>query len=190
VFCVDLGERPRQSCEGARLSRLEQWNLPMQLDSLSAFELDYHVQRLLASYVLCIDDDRLEEWPDYFTERCHYRIIARENAERGLTLPTMFCDSRGMLTDRVVSLRKANIFERHGYRHIVSATLVGEVRDNAVVTRSNYVVYRTRTNGVSELYSAGTYADRIVYDEAALRFSEKIVTYDTNRIDSLLATPL
>lgn len=94
-----------------------------------------------------------------------------------------------MLTDRVVSLRKANIFERHGYRHLISATLVSGPTDGAVQARSNYAVYRTRTNGVTELYNAGTYDDRIVSDGSQLRFAEKIVTYDTNRIDSLLVTP-
>jgi anthranilate 1,2-dioxygenase small subunit len=162
----------------------------MQLETFSEIELDYHVARLLAAYAHCIDDDRLEQWPEYFTERCVYRIIARENVERGLPLPTFFCDSRGMLIDRVVSLRKANIFERHGYRHLISATLVNGPSDGAVHARSNYAVYRTRTNGVTELYSAGTYDDRIVSDGGQLRFAEKIVTYDTNRIDSLLVTPL
>ena len=36
-----------------------------------------------AAYAHCIDDDQLEQWPDYFTEVCEYRIIPRENVDLG-----------------------------------------------------------------------------------------------------------
>lgn len=162
----------------------------MQLNSLPESELFYRIQRLLAGYCQCIDDDRLEEWPQFFTERCSYRIVAQENAARGLPLAAMSCDSRGMLHDRVVSLRKANIYEVHTYRHLVSATVITEVTADYARARSHYAVFRTRTNGVSEVYSVGSYDDRIVAEGGSLLFAEKLVTFDTNRIDSLLATPL
>jgi anthranilate 1,2-dioxygenase small subunit len=107
-----------------------------------------------------------------------------------MPLAAIFCDSKEMLTDRIVSLRRANVYEQHRYRHIVSSTIVNDVSDAAIIARSNYVVYRTRTNGVTEIYSAGTYDDRIVIARDRLLFREKIVTYDTDRIDTLLVTPL
>ncbi len=162
----------------------------MNLLELSAPERQYAVEQLLARYVQCIDDDRLEEWPTFFVEQCDYRIVAQENAERGLPLAALSCDSRGMLIDRVVSLRHANIYERHRYRHVVSSTLLGAVSADSVQARSHYAVFRTRTNGVSEVYSVGTYDDDIVSVDGALLFRRKCVTFDTNRIDSLLVTPL
>ena len=162
----------------------------MQLSALSALELQYRVEQLLARYVQCIDDDRLEAWPQFFVEDCVYRIVSRENTERNLPVAAMFCDSRAMLVDRVVSLRHANIYERHRYRHIVSSVLVEPVSDEVVQARSHYVVYRTRTNGVTESYNVGTYDDEIVEVEGELRFRSKIVTFDTHRIDSLLVTPI
>ena len=54
----------------------------------------------------------------------------------------------------------------------------------------HYVVYRTRGNGVTELYSAGVYQDRIVSVNNELKFAEKLVIYDTDRVDTLLVTPL
>jgi anthranilate 1,2-dioxygenase small subunit len=162
----------------------------MNLNALSPVELTFHVERLLARYVHCIDDDRLEEWPEFFVEDCLYRIVSRENVERGLPIAVMHCDSKGMLIDRVTSLRHANVYERQCYRHIVSSVVVDGPSDNGVTARSNYVVYRTRTNGVTKVYSTGVYVDRIVADGDDLRFQEKIVTFDTHRIDSLLALPL
>jgi anthranilate 1,2-dioxygenase small subunit len=126
----------------------------------------------------------------FFVDDCDYRIVSRENAERQLPLATLSCDSRGMLLDRIVSLRHANIYERHRYRHLVSSTVLGAVSAASVEARSHYAVFRTRTNGVSEVYSVGTYDDEVVVDDGMLRFRRKLVIFDTYRIDSLLVTPL
>src|SRR5258706_3106734 len=32
------------------------------------------VQELIAAYVDCIDDDRLQDWPDFFAEQCRVVI--------------------------------------------------------------------------------------------------------------------
>lgn len=69
------------------------------------------VERLLARYVASIDEDRLEEWPSYFTATCRYQIISRENRDKGLPIGVFFADSRGMLQDRVSALREANVYE-------------------------------------------------------------------------------
>ncbi len=36
------------------------------------------VHELIAAYAECIDEDRLEEWPDLFVEDCRYLIISRD----------------------------------------------------------------------------------------------------------------
>jgi anthranilate 1,2-dioxygenase small subunit len=162
----------------------------MNLLDLSPLELQFAVEQLLARYVQCIDDDSLEAWPDFFADPCDYRIVSRDNVERSLPLAMFSCDSHGMLVDRVVSLRQANIYERHRYRHVVSSTVLDAVTAASVQARSHYAVFRTRTNGVSEVYSVGTYDDDIVSDAGRLLFRRKRVTFDTNRVDSLLVTPL
>jgi anthranilate 1,2-dioxygenase small subunit len=162
----------------------------LNLKSLTDVELQYRVERLLANYVQCIDEDRLEAWPDFFVDDCLYQVIAKENADRKMPVAAIFCDSKGMLADRIVSLRHANVYEQHHYRHIVSSIVVAEVSEGAIGVLSNYVVYRTRTNGMSEVYNTGMYRDKIVSVDGQLLFKEKIVTFDTNRIDSLMVTPL
>jgi anthranilate 1,2-dioxygenase small subunit len=151
----------------------------------------YHqISVLLSRYVHTIDGDELEAWPDLFTEQCVYRVISRENHARGLPVAAMYCDSRAMLIDRVVSLRHANIYEQQSYRHVVSALLVDDNEDGSYSARSNYVVYRTRTNGVTEVYNTGVYEDRIVTDNEGWRFAEKHVIFDTGRIDTLMVIPI
>lgn len=162
----------------------------MNLSRLNEIELQFRVERLLAAYAHCIDDDHLEQWPSYFVDKCLYKIIARENVDRGLPLATMFCDSKAMLADRITSLRHANIYEAHHYRHVLSSILITDTNHDTVVVKSNYAIIRTRSNGESTLYSTGQYQDVIVVEEELFKFKEKIVIYDTSRIDSALVIPI
>jgi anthranilate 1,2-dioxygenase small subunit len=153
-------------------------------------DLHYQVSKLLTDYVECIDDDRLEDWPDLFVEDCLYQVIARENADRGLPTSAMYCDSRGMLRDRVVALRHANIYAKHYSRHLLSNVNVKGVQDGEVVVQSNYVVLQTLVEGDTKVFNAGKYLDRIVATPDGLRFKRKVVVFDTYRIPNLLVTPL
>lgn len=164
--------------------------LTLDMAALTPVELHYHVNKLLSQYVECIDDDRLEEWPDFFVEDCLYQVVSRENADRGLPTAAMYCDSRGMLADRVVALRHANIYARHYYRHILSNVDVKGVQDGAIVVHSNYLVLQTLVEGDTKVFSAGKYLDRIVSTADGLRFARRVVVFDTYRIPNLLVTPL
>lgn len=62
-----------------------------------AGDLRREVEDLVARHAELIDEDRLEEWPELFTQECVYKIIARENVDRGLPIAAIFCDSRKML---------------------------------------------------------------------------------------------
>lgn len=161
---------------------------------MDVWELRFAVEELLHAYVHCIDADRLEDWPEFFTDPCLYRVIPRENADQGLPIAVMYCDSKGMLQDRVVAHRQANIYAPHCYRHVVSAITVTSQNGNVVKAQSNYVVYRTMLDpveyGSSELFSVGAYHDTIVLENGVARFQEKTVLVDTARILSLLVTPL
>lgn len=155
-----------------------------------SIETQLAVERLLARYVASIDENRLEEWPDFFVERCRYQIISSENYEKKLPIGVFFADSRGMLRDRVSALREANVYEPQRYRHLVSSTLILSERDGVITAQSNYMVVRTMHDGTLTLFSAGRYLDRITLRGEAPLFEEKLVIFDNKRIDTLLALPL
>jgi anthranilate 1,2-dioxygenase small subunit len=161
---------------------------------MDARALRFAVEELLAAYVRCIDNDRLEEWPDFFTDPCLYQIMPRENAEQSWPIAVVYCDSRGMLRDRVVAHRKANIYAPHAYRHMLSAISATQQDDGTVTASVNYVVYRTMLDSVNyghtEVFSVGEYHDVIVFDNGTAKFQEKTVVVDTARVLSLLVTPL
>jgi anthranilate 1,2-dioxygenase small subunit len=71
-------------------------------------QLWFEISRLQDRYVSTLDNDRLEEWPDLFTDDYLYEIVPRENDASGLPIGLIHCDNKRMLHDRVTSLRQAN----------------------------------------------------------------------------------
>ena len=94
-------------------------------------------------YVSALDTNRLEDWPGFFVEDCRYEIIPKENFDAGFPAPIVYCRNAGMLRDRVLSLRHANIFEDHAYRHATSGLVITSVEDDVVRTQSSYIVVIT-----------------------------------------------
>jgi anthranilate 1,2-dioxygenase small subunit len=150
----------------------------------------FELHRLQERYVALLDSDRLEEWPDLFTEDGCYEIVPKENADIGLPIGLIHCDNKRMLRDRVTSLRHANIYEAHSYRHMTSGLLITPQDDGSAKMESSYVVVQTRTSGESAIYQAGRYLDHVVRTPDGWRYQEKRVVYDTSRVQTLLATPI
>jgi 3-phenylpropionate/cinnamic acid dioxygenase small subunit len=154
-------------------------------------ELQLKVQDLNARYGAAIDDDKLEAWPDFFTEDGRYRVTTAENFARGLPLGMIYATSRAMLRDRVHSLRDANVYEAQRYRHVISPPLIEAGAGGAVGAQSSFMVARIMHTGETTLFATGRYLDRVVVDGAGVaRFAEKVVVLDSRLIDTLLAIPL
>jgi anthranilate 1,2-dioxygenase small subunit len=148
------------------------------------------IARLQMEYVNAIDNNELERWPRFFTEQCLYQIIPRADHEQGRPIGIWFCDNRGMLEDRVSSIREVNVFEPHVYRHVIGPTQVTGVSDGAYRAQTSYIVVRTMHDGEMLLFSAGRYVDEIVMEGAAARFRKRVVVPDSWRFDTLVVIPL
>ena len=150
----------------------------------------FAVEQLNKAYVRCLDDDRLEEWPDFFLDDGRYLIQSRENYQAGLYGYVLYFENKAMMRDRVTSLRVANYYNLHTDRHLVTnVDILGET-DGIFEARANYALIQTDAEGRSELFSAGEYRDRIVFADRVPRFSERHVLLDTANIKGLLAVPL
>ncbi len=148
------------------------------------------VYELIGAYAECIDEDRLEEWPDLFVEECRYLITSRPSHEAGLRHGIIYAASRGMLADRVLALRKANIFEPHRYRHVVGPTRIGRIEGGVAEARSHFIAARIMHDGQTQLFATGRYLDRIDVSREPYRFVERLVILDSQKIDTLLVIPL
>lgn len=147
------------------------------------------IEDLIADCAHAIDDDELERWPDFFTEDAVYQIISRENFDAGLPMGVMICEGRGMMADRVMALRTANIYEPHTYCHILGRTRIAADGDS-FAARTNIQVVRTMQDGGMAIYATGKYIDRIVLEDGAPLLADRRVVLESRRVDILLVFPL
>ena len=142
------------------------------------------------AYVRCIDNGALEAWPDFFEEDCIYKITTADNFAQGLEAGVIFANSRGMLIDRVASLREANVYERHVYRHFLGQPWILTQDAAEVRSETSFFVARIMRDGTTDIYATGRYMDVYHLNGSALKLRERIVVCDSSRFDTLLALPL
>jgi anthranilate 1,2-dioxygenase small subunit len=146
-----------------------------------------HVQN---AYARCIDSGELEAWPEFFEENCTYKITTADNFAQGLEAGVIFANSRGMLLDRVASLRDANIYERHVYRHFLGQPWIVSQDTGGVRSETSFFVARIMRDGTTDVYATGRYIDVYKLNGGAPKLKERIVVCDSSRFDTLLALPL
>jgi 3-phenylpropionate/cinnamic acid dioxygenase small subunit len=157
---------------------------------MPARELRLELEELYAEYAACLDEERFEAWPGFFTEECVYQIIPRENFERGLPLATWLCESRGMLQDRVVMIRKTAVYGPRWIRRMTSGLRVLGWDGEELQVRANYLAVETLLDELTRVFSAGQYRDRIVVEDGRLKFREKRCVFDSTLIPNTLIFPL
>nr|WP_250478148.1 MULTISPECIES: aromatic-ring-hydroxylating dioxygenase subunit beta [unclassified Caballeronia] len=148
------------------------------------------IARAQAEYVRCIDDGDLAGWPDFFVDECIYKVTTAENHKRGLEASLIYAASRGMLMDRVASLRDANIYERHAYRHLLGQPYIVSEDLDVVRSETSFMVVRIMRDGTTSLFVTGRYLDAYVRNGNSVRLRERVAVCDSSRIDTLLALPL
>ena len=156
------------------------------MDATLRFEID----DLYSAYVACIDEGRFADWPEFFTEECVYRVVPRENFDRGLPLSTLAFVSKGMLKDRVYGVTQTLFHAPYYQRHILGRPQLLEHRDGVIRTQVNYLVLRTRQNDPTELFNTGRYIDTIVRENGQLKFREKLCVFDSELIPNSIIYPL
>lgn len=153
-------------------------------------EIERAIAALVHDAARFVDDERFEDWAELFDERGVYRVTTRENVDAGLPISIVFCEGRAMIRDRVVSLRRANVYNPHWDRHVVGNLRVLAVEDGVHRVHSSYLVLQTTPSGETRIFSTGKVLDRIVVEDGVARFLERVVVADTGAIRNLLATPL
>jgi anthranilate 1,2-dioxygenase small subunit len=146
-----------------------------------------HVQN---AYARCIDSGDLEAWPNFFEDVCIYKITTADNYAQGLEAGVIFANSKGMLRDRVASLREANIYERHVYRHFLGQPWIVSRKGGEIRSETSFFVARIMRDGTTDVYATGRYIDTYRLNGGEPRLRERIVVCDSSRFDTLLALPL
>ena len=154
------------------------------------FETHMALSRLYADYALAVDSGQWELWPEFFTEQCVYKLIPRENHERGFPLCTLSFTSKGMLKDRVYGIQETLYHDPYYQRHVVGAPVVRRVEGERIHAEANYAVFRTKLDKASTVFNVGRYIDTIVPTPEGLKFAERLCVYDSEMIPNAIIYPI
>ena len=159
---------------------------------LDALLLHHEVETFNASYAAALDEQRLMDWVEMFTEDAFYSVISRENADKGLPVGLIHCDSKAMIYDRAFALEKTSMFAPRYLRHIIgNLQILGDATDGAVRARANYVVIQVLYDRPdAKLHQVGVYHDIFRRVEGALKLAERRCIYDNLLVDNALCLPV
>jgi anthranilate 1,2-dioxygenase small subunit len=157
---------------------------------LTSIEQRLAIEDLFSHYGSYLDDDRLENWLELFSEKCSYKIMSRENIELDLPAALMLCENKNMLVDRIVSLRKANEFNIHRGKHLISNVHIKTFATSKITVVANFVVFHSDNEGNGSLYSFGSYRDTITFVNEKPQFLDKIVIVENWCIPHMLSIPI
>jgi 3-phenylpropionate/cinnamic acid dioxygenase small subunit len=157
---------------------------------MNARELRLELEERYAAYSACLDEERFEDWPAFFTDDCVYKIIPRENVERGLPLATWFCEGSAGLLDRVVAIRKTMMYAPRYVRRLVTGLRIVGWEGGTLGVRANYLALETLLDEPTRIFNCGEYRDRLAVVGGELRFREKLCVFDSLLIPNSVIYPL
>jgi anthranilate 1,2-dioxygenase small subunit len=159
---------------------------------LDALLLYQEVNEFNTAYAAALDEQRLIDWVEMFTEDAFYVVISRENADHGMPVGLIYCDSKRMIHDRAFALEKTTMFAPRYLRHIIgNLQILGEAPDGAIRARANYVLVQVLYDRPeAKLHQVGAYHDVFRRVDGALKLAERRCIYDSLLIDNALCLPV
>jgi anthranilate 1,2-dioxygenase small subunit len=149
------------------------------------------VENLVYEWARLIDDDCVEGACQLLAPDGRYTVQSRFNADRNLPHALIDARSAAQLRDRVKSMRLANIYEPHHYRHVVSGVQVLGGEGSRVFVRSSFLVVRTmELDGDMKLFAAGQCEDVVEVGGARPLFHSRLFKLDSRVVETLLVIPL
>ncbi len=150
----------------------------------------FDLSQLYARYAQAVDGGNWDLWPEFFTQECSYRLIPRENHERGFPLATLSFESQGMLKDRAFGIRETLFHDPYYQRHVVGAPLVLGDDGTRIRSEANYAVFRTKLSELSQVFNVGRYLDTVLRTPDGLKFETRLCVYDSEMIPNSIIYPI
>ena len=165
----------------------------LTIDSrLEALLLHHEVDQFNAAYAAALDEERLTDWAEMFTEDAFYTVISRENADNGMPVGLIYCDSKRMIYDRALALDKTAMFAPRYLRHIIgNLQILDRDEDAPIRARANYAVIQVLFDRPeAKLHQVGVYHDVFRRVDGVLKLAERRCIYDSLLIDNALCLPV
>jgi anthranilate 1,2-dioxygenase small subunit len=159
---------------------------------IEALLLHHEVDQFNAAYAAALDEQRLEDWAEMFTDDGHYVVISRENADRNMPVGLIYCENKGMIHDRAFALEKTSMFAPRYLRHIIgNLQVLGDEPNGDIRARANYAVVQVLFDRPdAKLHQVGVYYDKFRRVGDQLKLAERRCVYDNLLVDNALCIPV
>jgi anthranilate 1,2-dioxygenase small subunit len=159
---------------------------------IDALLLHHELHDFNNAYAAALDEQRLTDWAEMFTDDAFYIVISRENEDRGMPVGLIYCENKGMIHDRAFAHEKTEMFAPRYLRHIIgNLQVLGEEQNGEVRARANYVVVQVLFDRPdAKLHQVGVYHDKFRRVGDRLKLAERRCVYDSLLVDNALCLPV
>jgi p-cumate 2,3-dioxygenase beta subunit len=130
-----------------------------------------------------LDDWRLPEWAELFTDDARYDIASLDSPDPSAADPAtslfVLADDKARIVSRAKRLMKKTAHAEYPHsktRHITSNVRLGEVQGNECPVRANFVVYRTKGDRTVQFMGEARY--QLVSLDGKIRIRRKRCNLD------------
>lgn len=178
--------------QGAVMARSSAAPVADKNSRLEALLLQHEIVTFNTDYAAALDEQRLSDWAEMFTDDALYVILSRENYDRDLPVGLIYCENKGMIRDRAFALKETAMFAPRYLRHMIANQIVGgEMADGTVAARANYVVFQVLYDRPdATIHQVGTYYDKFRRVNGILQLAERRCVYDNLLVDNALCLPV
>ncbi|MEO1902507.1 MAG: aromatic-ring-hydroxylating dioxygenase subunit beta [Alcanivorax sp.] len=149
------------------------------------------IERFNTDYCRALDDGRLHDWVEFFTEDAYYVVSGRENHDANLPVGLVYCEGKGMLKDRALAILETSMFAPRYLRHFVTNTYAEPRDDGTIVAGANYMLTQVLMDQpTATLHQVGCYLDRFVFEQGELKLKERRAIYDNLLLNNDLVYPV
>ncbi len=183
------GQKPRACCD--HRPQAKAYNT-LHENTMIDFEPHYRrVEQLIYAWARAIDENRVEHIAELLLDDGRYTVKSRFNHDRGLPLAVIDTQSAAQLRDRILSMRKANVYQPQHYRHMLSGVHIASGDDNTFEVTHNFLIVRTMDlSGDMKIFATGQCHDLIVLTPEGAKFKERLFLFDSRVVETLMVIPL
>lgn len=142
------------------------------------------------NYAAALDQQDWETWLNFFADECTYKIQSRENFERNLPMAALALFGKNMLKDRIYGITETIFHESYWQLHIVSAPRIIQQSNNLIESEANYSVFRTKTEGIAQVFNVGRYIDCLNVTSDGVKIKSRLCIFDNDMILNSLIYPI
>jgi anthranilate 1,2-dioxygenase small subunit len=159
---------------------------------LDAMLLHHEIETFNTRYATALDEERLADWTEMFTDDALYVVVSRENFDRGLPAGLIYCENKAMIRDRAFALEETTMFAPRYLRHLIgNLAVLGEDAQGNIRATANYLLMQVVFDRPdAKIHQVGVYRDLFRRQDGGLKLAERRCVYDSLLIDNAMCLPV